>query len=60
MSDLVRVTCFDPETGESQTQELDPHSYVLVCGKYLEFAYEQWHPNGTVQLTLRRRTEEAS
>lgn len=55
MSDRVKVTCEDPKTGESETQELDPHSYVIVCGEHMRVAHEQLFPqSGTVQLTLKR------
>lgn len=51
----VKVTCEDPDTGESETQELDPNSYIIVCGEHMHVAYAQVFPkSGTVQLTLKR------
>lgn len=51
----VKVTCEDPDTGESDAQELDPNSYIVVCGEHMYVAHEQVFPkSGTVQLTLRR------
>lgn len=55
MSDRVRVTCFDPATGESETQELPEDSYILTCGERCELAGMQVYANGTTVLTLRKK-----
>jgi len=56
MSDSVRVTVLDPRTGETETCELDPNSYILICGEYMEeTSMQHWPMSGTVQITLRRR-----
>lgn len=53
----VRVTCFDPATGDVETQELDPNGYILILGKYMEISSLAQYANGTVQLTIKRRKE---
>ena len=50
----VRVTCFDPVTGESGTQPLDPDNYLLTLGERCEITACQVYANGTVQLTIKR------
>lgn len=54
MAERVRVTAYDPSTGDTETQELDPNSYILVCGENMHIAAIAEHRNGTVQLTLKR------
>jgi hypothetical protein len=55
-AERVRVSVFDPKTGETETSELDPHSYILICGEHMEVSsYQQWPVSGTVQMTLKRR-----
>lgn len=49
----VLVTCFDPSTGESETQELPIDSYVLVRGERCEISSMQVYGNGTHQITLK-------
>lgn len=51
----VKVTSYDPTTGEGETQRLDPHSYILVCGEFCEVAAVQRYANGTTQITLKVR-----
>lgn len=51
----VRVTVFDPATGETEEAELDPNGYILTLGEHMEVsAFQQWPKSGTVQLTLKR------
>lgn len=50
----VKVTCTDPTTGDTETQELDPNGYVLICGENMYVDNYATHANGTVQLTLKR------
>jgi len=58
MSDeRVRVSVFDPKTGETETAELDPNSYILLTGEFMEVsAFQHWPMTGTVQMTLKRKT----
>lgn len=54
MSDRVRVSVFDPATGETETSELDPGNYVLVVGERCEVTYHQFHfSSSTHQLTIK-------
>jgi len=50
----VRVTCFDPATGDSETKPLDPDNYILTLGERCEIKACQVYANGTVQLTIKR------
>jgi hypothetical protein len=50
----ITVSCHDPVDDTTQTQELDPNSYVLVLGENMEVGSLARHANGTVQLTLKR------
>lgn len=51
----MQVSVFDPKTGETETSDLDPHSYILICGEFMEVsAFQQWPKSGTVQMTLKR------
>ena len=54
MSDRVKVSVFDPATGETDEAELDPNSYILLTGEHMEVASYQQYANGTVQLTIKR------
>jgi len=53
----VAVTATDPVTGESATQLLDPSSYVLIVGEHRYLDGIVQHANGTIQLTIKRKTE---
>jgi hypothetical protein len=60
MSDRVKVSVFDPKTGDTEETELDPHSYILLTGEFMEVAgYQHWPKSGTVQFTLKRKAAEA-
>lgn len=55
----VRVSVFDPRTGDTEVSELDPASYILICGERMEITgYQQWPKSGTVQLTLKRTRDD--
>lgn len=59
-AERVKVTVFDPATGETDTAELDPNSYILLTGEHMEVsAYQEWPKSGTVQLTIKRRAPDA-
>lgn len=51
--EAVQVTCFDPFTGERETQTLPEDSYIIVCGDRCEITSIQRYANGTTQLTLK-------
>lgn len=52
----VRVTVFDPKTGDEEMQELNPGSYILIMGERMKVSsFQQWPKSGTVQITLKRR-----
>lgn len=57
MAKHLEITVYDPETGEWQTGELKPGSYVLLtaepCHRYATNA----SANGTVQITLKGVTD---
>lgn len=59
MADRVRVSVFDPVTGETETAELPPDSYILTLGERMEVAHFQQYANGTVQMTLKRKAAAA-
>jgi hypothetical protein len=60
MSERVVVSVFDPKTGDTEKAELDPHSYILLTGEFMEVAgYQHWPKSGTVQLTLKRKAPDA-
>ena len=51
----ITITTEDHETGETETVELKPDSYVLTCGERIEFVHEQLYANGTRIITLKRK-----
>lgn len=53
MSEPVRVTVYDPETGDTETRDLEPYSYILLLGANKEVSSMSRHANGTVQLTIK-------
>jgi hypothetical protein len=54
MSERVRVSVFDPATGETETQELPEDSYILICGERCWVSHRQWYPRtGTHQITIK-------
>jgi hypothetical protein len=55
MNPIIRVTATDLELGDTDTVELKPGRFVVVCAEPLYVAHEQNHANGTVVLTLKRR-----
>ena len=54
----VRVTAFDPATGETATQDLDPHGYILLLGEHMEVSSLARYGNGTIQFTIKRTAGE--
>ena len=47
MNRMTRVTCVDVDTGESETIEIRPDQYIVICGGDRFVAHEQMHANGT-------------
>lgn len=56
MTKGIRVTAIDLETLESGKREIEPGDYCLIVAEPLYLASEQRHHNGTIVLTLKRRT----
>jgi hypothetical protein len=56
VAERVRVSVFDPATGDTETAELPPDSYILLMGEFMEIsAFQEWPRSGTVQITLKRK-----
>jgi hypothetical protein len=53
MPERVRVSVFDPKTGDTETAELLPDSYILLTGERMQLTSTQRYGSGTVQLTLK-------
>lgn len=51
----IRITVFDPDTGDTQVAELDQGGFILICGERMELTHEQRYATGTVQLTIKPR-----
>lgn len=58
MNDPVKVTVSDPETGEVLGESVISNDYVLICAGNLYLDGVVAHANGTVQLTVKRSTNE--
>ena len=58
MKPLIRVVAEDLELGDKGRSDLAAGQFVVVCAEPLYVAHEQRHPNGTVTLTLKRRSEQ--
>lgn len=54
---IIRVTARDLELGDQDVKDLSPGQFVVVCAEPLYVAREQRSQNGTVVVTLKRRTE---
>lgn len=53
---VIRVTARDLELGDEGVKELKSGQYVVVCAEPIYVAHEQRSQNGTVVITLKRRT----
>lgn len=53
---IVRITATDIDTGETGTSTIGTGDYSLIVTEPLYLANVQQHGNGTVILTLKRRT----
>jgi hypothetical protein len=49
------VTVTDPLNGDTQTAELPPEEYVVLCGERRRLTSVIHHANGTVQITIKLR-----
>lgn len=57
MGDPVRVTVYDPMTGDTESRELQPDSYILLLGENKEVTSLSRYANGTVQFTIKDKSE---
>jgi len=55
MAKNLRVTVFDPETGETVTREVGPADYAIVITEPLHLDALAVYGNGTKVLTLKIR-----
>lgn len=52
---MTRITCTDVDTGESETTEIPPHSFTVICGGDRYVSNEQhYYKSGTTVLTIKR------
>lgn len=51
---LIRVSATDPETGETESTNVPPGGYVIVCAEGRQVASEQRYANGTIVVTTKR------
>ncbi len=58
MSDqpIKRVTVRDLDLGDQDVTELKPGQHLVVCAEPMYVHRDDSHPNGTVVITLKRRT----
>lgn len=49
----IRVTVLDLKTGETETAEIEPGNYIVVCAEPAHIAHTQAHANGTHILTVK-------
>lgn len=54
MSDPIKVTITDPETGEVLGEKVLDNDYLVVCAGNRYLAQTTTHTNGTHQLTIKR------
>lgn len=52
----TRVTCEDLDTGESESAEIHD-DWLLICDGDRYLHHVNCHANGTVVLTIKRRTD---
>lgn len=52
----IRVTARDLELGDQDVVDLSSGEYAVVCAEPMYVAHEQRSQNGTVVITLKRRT----
>ena len=53
MADGIRVTALDLKTGDTETTEIEPGNYVLVCAEPAYIAHTTAHASGTHVLTVK-------
>lgn len=53
MSDPIKVTVSDPETGEVLGEQLVEDDYVVICAGRTRLEHTQRHANGTHVLTIK-------
>lgn len=57
MSEAIKVTVSDPDTGEELAQQILDDDYVLICAGNRYLHHVNAHANGTVVLTVKVRQE---
>ena len=50
---MTRVTAVDIDSGESETCEITPDNYVLICGGDRYISHVQHSANGTTVVTIK-------
>ena len=54
MSDPVKVTVSDPDSGEVLGEQLLDNDYLVICAGNRYLAHTNAHANGTHVLTIKR------
>ena len=53
MSRMTKVTAVDIDSGETESVEIGPKSYVVICGGDRYIAHKQTDANGTTIVTIK-------
>lgn len=53
MSEPIKVTVTDPETGEVLGEQIVEDNYLLICAGNRYLHHENLHANGTAVLTVK-------
>ena len=53
MSEPIKVTVTDPDTGEVLGEEIVKDNYLLICAGNRYLHHENLHANGTAVLTIK-------
>lgn len=56
MSDPIKVTVSDPDTGEVLGEQVVDNDYVLICAGNRYVSNTDAHANGTHVVTIKRST----
>lgn len=57
MSEPIKVTVTDPESGEVQYERVLEDDYLLICNGNTYLSNSTAHRNGTEVLTIKRGTD---
>lgn len=55
MAEPLKVTVYNPETGESATGEIEPGNYMVICNPPCWLDGTQSYANGTTVVTVKGR-----